>query len=144
MNFAESTIAHRALFRIGPQSEGGADIRTAAVALLRGRKLGVLLTLAALDVHSFHFLLHLPHFWLWFAPDSRIENDLPELVGRLVGAKEGHHSCRLLLVLLDRMNLVACIHEALRVPSGAGAKNHHICIGSVCSSEMRHTSVLYL
>ena len=99
MDLAESTFANRALLHIDTRSTGFADIRTAGVARLSGRELGVLLTLAALDVNYFRLLLHLPHLWFGLAPHSRIGNDLPELVGRLVGAKEGHYGCRLLRVL---------------------------------------------
>ena len=63
---------------------------------------------------------------------------------RAVGAKVGHHGLRLLLVLLDRMNLEAGIHEALNVPSGAGAKNHYVgpeireVHGRLCDMDQRH------
>ena len=118
MSLAENTIANRTLLHIDARCAGIADIRTAGVARLSGRVLGVLIALAALDIHKFH-RLHLLFFRLGLTPHSRVGNDLPKLQGRLVGAKEGHHGCRLLLVQLDRMNLEACVHEALHVATGA-------------------------
>ena len=89
IHFAKNSIAHRALLQIGTRSAGGADIPTAAVALLTGRNLGVLVTLAALDVHRFRHHLHLLHIGFGLTPYSRPGDDLAELAGRLVGPKIG-------------------------------------------------------
>ena len=64
MNCAENTIANRALLHIDARCAGIADKRTAAVALRSGRELGVLIALAALDIHNFHLRLHLLFFGL--------------------------------------------------------------------------------
>ena len=78
---------------------------TAAVALLSGGNLGVLPTLGSLDVHRKHLVLPLLRGWIYLAPEYRVGDEVPQLRCRLVGAKVGHHGLRLLLVLLDRMNL---------------------------------------
>jgi hypothetical protein len=62
-------------------------------------------------------------------PECCIANELPKLTLHLEGAKVGHHCSRLLLILLDRMDFEAGIHEALDVSSGARAENHHIGMG---------------
>ena len=79
INFAENFIAHLALFRVDAGSAGRAAIRTATVALLSRRELGVHVALAALEVDDLD-LLHLLSFLLGMAPHQFVGHDLPELV----------------------------------------------------------------
>ena len=65
INFAENIVAHRALFRIDEGGAGRADIRTASVALLSRRELGVVFTLAALEVNDLDIFASSTSFSAW-------------------------------------------------------------------------------